>query len=742
MKKRTKILSLVTAGAITCSVSLAGCSLVSTLSQADMEQVIAEVNISESENLSSDLSAYTGAIGSGTTILKRELVAYFLNAGSSLVQNGSTYGEAFETLAETLVNNAVLVQYATLVTLKDMAEDASFTEFSDAAGAVAWFNGFETDVERYEALLDYQESIDEYEGEDNVDYVLLTQYTLMSSLNESIDSYEESNLDSEHDHSTSSATVPTGVDTEVDNFYPVDSDGNLDYGIYTGYGDYLLSDSGIYSEDALEGTTMWSRRQAYNSLIQVLDANYLITEDDDIRDVWSLSYVQSDYLNLLRQQMLSNYYDLYEKELEASIEANSYAYVSDRYEELVAQQTANYSSSVSNLETAMSSLSDTSFILYSPDTDNGNKFGYVYNILLPFSSQQNVQLTSLSSQLANDVITEDQYYQYRNNILGNITTSDQRSAWFNGGVDYSFDASDSGLDYYNGGDSDRDILFFEDNLTNTERYQTLEKYYGMYTYNGTAVKNSDDSYTLIPNNLTIDDMLGEFSGYLEFVLGDNVVDYGYWSEDGSFTSSDGAAYYGNTVFTDENDEIDYSKFMYAYGKVDLGTFVASDLMNENSDYYKAMSIVNELQYAYTTDTGILSRYVGYDISAYTTDFIKEFEYAAQYAIREGGVGSFAVCAGDYGWHLIYVTYVLEPGEDGEIYDVDWSRITTEGTFEYNFYDMLKSSDLENASTRLQSDILQNLYQLDSSVLLYEDRYSDLTSLTTGSSSSSDSTTTS
>ena len=86
--------------------------------------------------------------------------------------------------------------------------------------------------------------------------------------------------------------------------------------------------------------------------------------------------------------------------------------------------------------------------------------------------------------------------------------------------------------------------------------------------------------------------------------------------------------------------------------------------------------------------------------------------------------------------------MLEPGEDGEIYDVDWSRITTEGTFEYNFYDMLKSSDLENASTRLQSDILQNLYQLDSSVLLYEDRYSDLTSLTTGSSSSSDSTTTS
>lgn len=734
MKKRTKILSLVTAGAIVCSVSLAGCSLVSAKAQADMEQVIAEVNIGESENLSSDLAAYTGALGSGSSILKRELVAYFINSGSSLVQSGSTYGEAFATLAETLVNNEVLVQYATIATLKAMAEDSSFTAFSDAAGAVAWFNGFESEAEQYEALLEYQATVDEYEGDDNVDYVMLSQYALMSSLNSSIDSYEEENLEADHDHSSSSATVPTGVDTEVDNYYPVDSEGNLDYGVYTGYSGYLLSDSGIYAEDAIDGTTMWSRRQAYNSFIQVLDANYLITDDDDVSDIWSLDYVRNDYVNLLRQQMLSNYYDLYVSDLEESIEANSFEYVSNRYNELVAQQKANYDSSTTNLETSMSSLSDTSFILYAPDTDNGNKFGYVYNILLPFSSQQQVQLDDLTSKLSNDVITQDQYYSQRNAILGNITTTDQRSSWFNGGEDYSFDASDSGLSYYNGGDSSRNILFFENNLTNPERYQTLEKYYGMYTYNGTAVKNSDDSYTLIPNKLGIDDMLGELKGYLEFGLGSGVVDYGYWSEDGNFSSADGTAYYGNTSFEDENKEIDYSKFMYAYGRVNLGEFVASDLMNESSDYYKAMSMVNELQYAYTTDTGILSRYVGYNIGAYTTSYIKEFEYAAQYAIREGGVGAFAVCAGDYGWHLIYVTYVLDPGTDGAIYDVDWSRISTEGTFEYNFYDMLKSSDLENASTRHQSDILQELYNLDSSVVVYEDRYSDLTSLTTTSSS--------
>lgn len=731
MKKRTKILSLITAGAVACTISLAGCSV---NSQADMEQVIAEVNISKSDNFGTEYSDYVGAIGEGTSIRKRELVAYFLNAGSSLVQSGSTYGEAFATLAETLVNNAVLVQYATVATLKTMAEDTEYSGFSTASAAVEWFNGFETDAERYEALLEYQESVDSYEGDDNIDYVLLSKYTMMSSLNSSIDSYEETVLDSEHDHSSSSATLPDGVDTEVENFYPVDGDGNLDYGVYTGYDGYLLSGSGVYEEDALDGTTLWSRRQAYNRFIQVLDSNFLITDDDDVSDVWNLNYVQSDYVNLLRQQLLANFYDLYEGELEESIVSDSYAYVADRYQELLTQQSAEYGDSTSAFETAMSNLSDTSFILYASDTDNGNRFGYVYNILLPFSATQETQLNSLSTLLSNDVITEDEYYQLRNDILKNITSTDQRSSWFNGGVDYSFDATDSGISYYSGNDDSRNILFFEDNLTNTDRYEQLDKYYGAYTYNGTAIKNADDSYTLIANNVDIDDMLGEFSGYLQFVLGENTVNYGYWSEDGNFTSADSSAYYRNNTFTDADDEIDYSKFMYAYGKVDLGEFVASDLLNKDSDYYKAMSAVNELQYAYTTDTGVLSQYIGYTVGAYSTNYIKEFEYAAQYAIREGGVGAFAVCAGDYGWHLIYVTYVLEPGENGAIYDVDWSRITIEGTFEYNFYEMLKASDLENASSRYQRDLLQSLYQADSSVIVYEDRYSDLTSLTTSASS--------
>ena len=743
MKKKYKFLSLLMAASVACTATLAGCSLVSSAAQEDMQQVIAEVDISKSGKLEDDLADYAGAITSSTAIYKRELIAYFLNSGSTLIQSGSTYGEAFETLANTLVNNEVLIQYATLATLKSIVED-KYNNLTTASAAVEWFNAFKTDAERYEALLAYQAEEDDYTGNDDVNYAYYVKYSLMRSLNSSIDSYEESNLKADTSSDTSTATVPGGVDTETEFYYPI-KDGELDYDVYTGYGSYILENSGIYKDDAVEGTTLWTRRQAYNDFIQVLDANYLIKEEDNISNVWELSYVQDEYVNLMRQQLLSNFYDLYENELEASIEDNEYSYITERYNEMISQQKANYDTSSANFETAMGSMSDTSFVLYAPETKNDNKFGYVYNILLPFSSSQTAQLSDLSSKLSNDAIDEDEYYYRRNLLLQNVTTTDQRSAWFNGGVDYSFNADESGFKagtaasedgktYYNGGDSDRNILFFEDNLTNSDRYESLEKYLGLYTYNGTAVKNEDDTYTLVPNKLNIDGVLSEFKNYIGFVLGDDSAAE-YQITENYFTKPEDGYTIGGTG--KDKDDIDYSKFIYAAGKVNFGEFVASDLLNEDSDYYKVLSAVNELQYAYTTDTAVLSEYVGYSVSAYSTGYIKEFEYAAQEAIRNG-VGSFAVCAGDYGWHLIYVSYVFE---GGSVYgsELDWANnISVKGTFEYEFYNSIKSSDLENASTRLQSDLLQALYQTDKSVKVYEDRYSDLTSITTSTGSSSSS----
>ena len=143
-----------------------------------------------------------------------------------------------------------------------------------------------------------------------------------------------------------------------------------------------------------------------------------------------------------------------------------------------------------------------------------------------------------------------------------------------------------------------------------------------------------------------------------------------------------------------------------------------------SDRYKAMAAVNELQFAYTTDTGILSQYLGYSISAYETSYIKEFEYAAQQALRMG-TGTFKVCAGDYGWHLIYVVDAFS-FDGGEVYKPSWTkeRIETEGTFENKFYEWIKESTLSNEVSTKRSEIIQ-LYSNDNTVTKYENAYKDL-----------------
>ena len=142
-----------------------------------------------------------------------------------------------------------------------------------------------------------------------------------------------------------------------------------------------------------------------------------------------------------------------------------------------------------------------------------------------------------------------------------------------------------------------------------------------------------------------------------------------------------------------------------------------------------MSAVNELEYAYTTDTGVLSQYLGYTVEAGDTSYIKEFEYAAHQAVNNGE-GSFSVCAGDYGWHLIYVTYTfdIEDG-NGALYQPNWqANITKEGTFEYMFYEWIKDNDLDEVSTTRQTYIINKFNKDKVTVKKYEKAYKNLTNL--------------
>jgi len=729
--KSKKIICGVVAAAITVSVAFSGCGLLTTINEEDMKQTVATVNIAKSDKLGDDLKQYASAL-QDEVILKRDLVNAFINVGSNYVNSGMSYEATFNSLMSELANNAVVIQYATVYLLANK-DGVTLSEYS--------------------AKTEMKDKLIYLLGGEQSKGVLKAQYNLYSSLNSTLDGYEDTDDDDEDEYEgTDTRSTPTGIDTAVEDYLPLKDDGKaLDYGVYTGYEGYLLSDAGKY--EGKDKTNRNTRRQAYSRFLKSIENNYLLTsEDKDVTDVLKLSYVQSQYVSQLQQSVVDEFNDLYTKEQEAKISMvvdSEYAFVREAYDNLLQEQSQT-NSKASAFESAMGSASDTSFILYSPSTTNDTEqgvngsygtYGYVYNILLPFSVTQSNRLSKLQGYRDSDLIDEGGYFEARNELMKNILTTDQRAAWFNGSTDYSFDAAkynedkqeSEKLSYYDAGNSDRKYLFFENNLTKPKEYEKLEKYTGKYTYNGKVTPNKDGSYTLVPNKLDIDGMLEEFSAYINYVLGRNAVSLTAGDKLPETNDTNFNAYYDVKAkdFYDKDDEkkIDYSKLVYATGRVNFDKTEETntsntDMFTEKSERYKVTSAVNELQYAYTTDTGVLSQYIGYSVSAYETTYIKEFEYAAQQALRLGA-GAFKVCAGDYGWHLIYVTDAFD-FNGGEVYSPEFTkdRVEEEGTFENKFYEWIKDKTLSNEITQKRTEILQ-YFSTDTTVIKFEKAYKDL-----------------
>lgn len=725
-KKRIAVAAL--ASCMVLTATFTGCSLVSTNNRADMAQTIATVDISKAETFAdSGFSEYRSAV-TEKSIVKRNIVSYFLNVGYSYIQNGYSYKDTFNMLMTALVDNAVLVQYSTLALLEAKAEEENKT----AAKVLEEYNAADkTQAQKYEYLL----------GEDDI---LLAKYNLYSSINSAIDNYEKSVIEENDDKytGTDTRTTPTNLNTEQEDYFPEtvkDGKKALDYGVYTGYEKYLIKDSGAYKDNALDGTTRNTRKKAYNRFLKNLRNNNLVdteTEAENFTDVLALKYIEDEYVNQLENRIINKYYDIYEEQQEARLLEDNY--IQNEYRKILDDQKDAYGKA-SAFESALDNMASDKFMMYSPDTSDAKlddsihdygaehgRFGLVYNILLPFNARQSARLTELNS-IRTATGDDNAYFNERNRLLKDIETEDQRAAWFNGATDYSFKVSENekykDKEYF----GDSGYLFFEGNLTDSEeggRYEKLQAYDGRYAYNGSVHENEDGSYTLIGNKLDIDGMLDEFTSYVNFVLndgngGEKHVEMKYLG---------GNAYYGdfNNKYTEEKDGedvTDYSKLLYAWGQVDFGAFDKDDLMNPaaESGQYKAMSAVNELQFAYTTDTGVLSKYAGYSVSAYSTSYIKEFEYAAKFAISHGE-GTFAVCAGDYGWHLIYVTCVFDVGET---YTPDWTRVKDKGTFENQFFEYMKSKDLSDVSSSRRDAIIKQFSKEGVSVVKYQDRYQDL-----------------
>lgn len=670
----------------------AGCDFVVKDSVADLNQTVATIDITKTlksnpdEAYSAQADAVKEIVGTAK-ISKRDLVAYFYTVGYQYVQSyGYTYEATFNMLLDGLISREIMIQYAVAHYL------AEYDEFSKdgydayvAAQLSATTNEREKELlEKYPEILAFKYFL----SEEDYDRVV---YNLKKSINDSLDSIEEGYIkadEEEHDHSDA-RTLPTNAGTQKDDFYaPVGQ-----YDVYTGRN--TLDSCGTYQDDKVDGSTTTTRKKAYNSFLANLQSYSLVsTGAEDASNITGLEYYYVELSSMLGQALVNKYFEDMEDRVTSEL---TEAYVEKKYQETYDAQERAYKNDSEAFETAIGALSSSSFVLY------GLKdYGFVYNVLVPFSAEQEIEYAEAKGL----GLSDEGLYNARKKILADIKGSDLRNTWI---------SEHDHANYYSK-DTEK---FFGDYLANTDKYEELDHYLGNYKYQGTVTGEGDD-FKAESTKKSIDEIVADMEALIATNT-NNIVT----------ASSIPNAKYNDTEYKDSNGKIDYSKFIYREGSVSFPQAVTNaEYFVKDSNYYKAVSAVNEMLFAYSTDPGSLNTYMGYAVSPYATDFVKEFEYAAQSVVKKG-VGSYAVCATDYGWHIVFCTFKYSA--NGAVYEGGYNHSEAvgenkvEGSFSNLYYEALKETAISDYTSGIQSTVLNN-YDNDDSVTRFTSRYKDLLSL--------------
>lgn len=697
MRKRQKAIAAVSLALVMGCGMFAGCDLITTDATKDMKQIIAEVDISASADFAADgeFAAYKSAVEK-TEISKRDLVASFISNYSSLssyLQSGSaSYKDIFDTLSNSLVERQIYLQYAKVYLLKNGALEEESTEretFSLSEYEALTKAEYGSDADRDIALLGFFLTQEERDR---------TDYNLRAMFNNSIDSIEEDVIkelsgedEDETEYESDVRTLPTGVGTENSDYY------DNDYRIYTGAGDNATN---FGSYERVKDSTVTSRRTAYNRFLGNLRRNDLLEKGEDTSKLEELNYFKMEKKSAYESALISKLTDTFTAEAVLNI---TEMWCDEQFQKAVSNQKDNFTNNPSGLKSALDAVSDSSFVLTSPA-----QYGFVLNILLPFSAKQEEELKDAEQDYQDG---KGNKFVTREKLLENVTATDQRGSWFTGETDYSFEATDD-IKAYKGADNDasRKYLFFEDELKGENtKYEPVKNYLGHYTYNGTY---NTEKRVYEPKPIKIDDFIKEMNGYLNSEFGKTVAT-GAKQEN-----------YGKKYYNDDNT-VNYNAFLYYKGKVEFdGGFNANHVFKQGSQENLAMSVVNELLFAYNTDPGGFNSYLGYVVVADKTDFVSEFEYAAQLAVQ-GGAGTYTVAPSDYGWHIMYCTFAYN-GELGDSpYTFEYSERYTEGTFSNLYFESLKPEAVNTDASNRRTKIISS-YKDCSTV--YEERYSDWSNL--------------
>ncbi len=663
------------------------CDWVTTNADRDMDQVIASVNIDESQL-------------NDTKIYKRELVSNYVTYGYQYVMSyGYTVSDTYQLLLDNLVNNEVILQYARIQladTYKAIAKnEADRTEFENL-----FYN--DNHVEGGEIVLKYSDngrSIDSNYIKNLKQYLTAYEYAsvLYSSkvyINSMIDSYEDAEKDEEEDPvedvTYTARAVPTVEEdpsmTEVELKTHAPDKDELAIAGLTLSEDELAAITNVYDLNmkvyekyAIDFSSTSDRKQAYSQVLTSLKDSGLINSkasfdvNANANDVFKYEF----FYNVLAERMESAVITKYENSLKGAAEADIESGLWAQYKKEYEAQEALYKNDNAAYETALESASDTSFVLYNPSRVVGSTYGYVANLLIGFNEAQSALLTAKQGEKG---ITQKEVDAYRATLLNNLVATDQRATW----VQSSY------------GDYDKDgnsFIFGEDYRTSA--LDSIKNFIGSVEVvdadgrkeeDANGVENTVWSFkSVTPTEIAYNDF---YTTYVAPVLGEEKI-----FVDGDANTIGKVASYGDETF---------AKF-------------------------------EDLMFAFSTDTGCLNKEYGYLYSPVTsaTTYVKEFAAAAKAVVDAAvtqGVGTYTVVATDFGYHIILCTklvtdpYDVASGEDAFKGDLD-----TVGTLAYNYKNVKIDSVVSTRINKIvQTEINPYLEGGEKcAITFFEKTYSDL-----------------
>lgn len=687
MKKLfTKILSVMISAALVLTV-LSGCDLITTNTDRDMDQVVANVSV---EGLSED-------------IYKRELQAAFNSYGATYMNYyGYTQAQTYKLLLDNLVDNRIIAQYAKVALTQKTDEHPDEGYFQTAAKVT---DGKTLKDECLTALNHDGKAFTEVKATSSAaDFMTeyeynYARYSVLTSVDSVIKSLMDEETKEDDPHETLTVTARTALTV------PTDKDGNevelkKDEEIskisetYKRQMEALIKEAklGVKVEDYTNrydlnlavykdyiekfDLTSKERKKALKKAIKLLADQGLITSEEaakstpvSVDEVLELTAFKDTLVRQYESLIVVKYRLALQNEKEKLVNQDT---LYSEYSDLYAKQEAAYKNDVSAYESALSSMSDSSPVLYHTGTANTkNGYGFVSNLLIGFSAEQTAALSAYKSK---NKVTESDIKAYRESLLKNLTVKDLRSTWV--------------MSNY-GTVKDGKFIFGDDYV----KTPSLKEYQGLAT--GTAYKFTDSNGFENTNYYftSVTPETKTFAGFYALLASD----MGFDSTFAAFKDGD-----GTTVKQLEN-----------VLSSDDDTAIKDDLMEKYRDYV----------YAFSTDSGSLTENYGYVYSPVTsaTTYVKEFAAAAK-AVVEKGVGAYTVVATEYGYHIILCTKVLKGSEKLDKATFV-SQLAVENSVAEKFKDYKLDIVVASEVSNVTSAFINN--NREKSVKYYEKTFSDI-----------------